>query len=111
VLWAPVLAALGVIALAPSRRQLQQREAEAVARAEERVRLELLAREPVTPTESGQWCAAGLPGFDGKRAASALAFRGSTQGGSGGAAPTARVANRRTYKQQPPRRLRLHPAG
>ncbi|GBF90558.1 hypothetical protein Rsub_03129 [Raphidocelis subcapitata] len=55
VLWAPVMAALGVIALAPSRRQLQRREAEAVAQAEERVRIELLARQPVTPPESGQW--------------------------------------------------------
>ena len=54
-MWAPLLAALAVIVLAPSRRQLQQREAEVAALAAERARLEMVNRMPVTPVEAAQW--------------------------------------------------------
>lgn len=56
-LWAPLAAALLSIAAGPSRQQLQAREAAVAARAEERARIELLRRLPVTPTESAEWCA------------------------------------------------------
>ncbi|KIY97382.1 hypothetical protein MNEG_10578, partial [Monoraphidium neglectum] len=54
VVWAPLAAALAVILLAPSRRQLQQREAEVAALAAERARVDLLSRMPVTPAEAAQ---------------------------------------------------------
>lgn len=56
IMWAPLLAALAVIALAPSRRQLQEREAEVAAIAAERARIEMVNRMPVTPVEAAQWC-------------------------------------------------------
>ncbi|KAI8466970.1 MAG: hypothetical protein J3K34DRAFT_524124 [Monoraphidium minutum] len=55
VLWAPLLAALAAIALAPSRRHLEQREAEIAARAAERARADMVSRMPVSPVEAAQW--------------------------------------------------------
>ena len=54
-LWAPLAAALLSIGMGPSRKELEAREAAVAARAEERARLELLRRVPVTPAESADW--------------------------------------------------------